>query len=55
MSANIDAERIIAKAKELFPEYFHLQKLKLKLGKLQWERANIADAKVRPTRLILLL
>ena len=54
MSANIDAERIIAKAKELFPEYFHLQKLKLKLEKLQWERANIADTKVRTTRLIFL-
>jgi hypothetical protein len=52
MSANIDAERIVAKAKELFPEYFSLQELKLKLGKLQWERAKLADAKVRTTRLI---
>ncbi len=55
MSANTDAERIIAKAKELFPEYFHLQELGLKLGKLQWERARLADAKVRTTRLIFLL
>jgi hypothetical protein len=52
MSANLDAERIIAKAKQLFPEFFHLQELKLKLAKLQWERAKLADAKVRPTRLI---
>jgi hypothetical protein len=55
MSANIDAERIIAKAEELFPEYFQLRKLKLKLGKLQWERAKLAGAKVRITRLIFLL
>jgi hypothetical protein len=54
MSANINAERIIAKAKELFPEYFHLRELKLKLGELQWERSKLADAKVRTTRLILL-
>jgi hypothetical protein len=51
MSVNIDAERIIAKAKELFPEYFYLRELKLKLGELQWERAKLADAKVRTTRL----
>jgi hypothetical protein len=52
MSATLDAERIIAKAKELFPEYFNLQELRLKLGKLQWERAKLADAKVRTTRRI---
>jgi hypothetical protein len=54
MSANIDAERIIAKAKQLFPEYFQLRDLSMKLSKLQLERANIADAKVRTTRLIFL-
>jgi hypothetical protein len=49
---NMDADRIIAKAQELFPEYFQLQDLELKMGKLQWERSQIADPKVRASCLL---
>jgi hypothetical protein len=48
----MDADRIIAKAQELFPEYFQLQDLELKMGKLQWERSQIADPKVRASCLL---
>jgi hypothetical protein len=51
-STTMDADRIIAKAQELFPEYFQLQDLELKMGKLQWERAQIADPKVRASCLL---
>jgi hypothetical protein len=49
---NMDADRIIAKAQELFPAYFQLQDLELKMGKLQWERGQIADPKVRASCLL---
>ena len=42
-----DAQRILAMAKKLFPQYFELQTLETKMLQLQTERSKLADQKVR--------
>jgi hypothetical protein len=53
MAATNDSGRILAMAEKLFPDYFKLQELEVKMEKLQWERASLSDRKVRASHPIL--
>jgi hypothetical protein len=53
LPADADANRVVAMAMKLFPEFFELQELELKMDKLKWERAQLSDPQVRASNTIL--